>query len=607
MRRSTLAVLLSALMLAALLVAPSVAQAQSFTPQTESLSIDTKYGQLYVEVTYPTKGNKPVKGPAVVTLSPYSVLGRSNVAKQWVPEGYVHVWADVIGTGNSGGCYDYGGKRERRTGYELVEWIADQPWSNGKVAMIGGSYNGTTAWATAVEAPPHLTTIVPEAAIARWYDYAYAGGIRYLLNNEDPTDEGFDTPLLFDFGFALPPPTDVQDPNWADKVASTITPCEELTHTERGYDETPDYDKFWTERDYLRDADNIDIPVLIAHNWGDWNVKPDGAYWMYEALKRSNPSKTTFYAGTRWKGHSTPDGDYDKVVRQWFDHYLMGKDNGINKLPSYVGQVADYAGNVGWFKGEPKTRNVTLYAQERPQTFEGDYSWKLLPEKWAPGFLPPTPSGWPIDSPNAESHANHHSRENHEWQYFQSPPLKKDTRVFGEIKVQLYNKIDRTWVTLIPVVLDSNPDCHMRAGNMHVTTPECMQQSAPSSTATPRAVIPVTRGFLDSRYREGLHKQVLVEPGKPFGATVDMKPTDYIFRKGHSVALNVFSSNVEWAVQKFPAATDIDPDCLVSSTSAAECGEIYLEWDTNKVRVVLPVVNPPKNPMDLFDFDHAHH
>ena len=48
---------------------------------------------------------------------------------------------------------------------DLQEWIAKQPWSDGKVAMIGGSYEGTTAWATAVMQPPHLTTIVPEAAI----------------------------------------------------------------------------------------------------------------------------------------------------------------------------------------------------------------------------------------------------------------------------------------------------------------------------------------------------------------------------------------------------------------------------------------------------------
>jgi X-Pro dipeptidyl-peptidase len=608
MRKRTLALALSGALLAGLLAAPTVAQAKTFTPQTETLSIDTKFGQLYVEVTYPTNNGKPVKGPAVVTLSPYSALGRENLSMSWVPEGYVHVWADVIGTGNSGGCFDYGGEREKRTGYELVEWIAKQPWSNGKVAMTGGSYNGTTAWAAATQAPPHLTTIIPEAAIARWYDYAFSGGVRYLLNNENPADEGFDTPLAFDFGLAVPPPTDVQDPSWADKVASTITPCDEISHVEHGYDETPDYDEFWVERDYLKDASKIDIPVLIGHNWGDWNVKADGAWWMYNALKKSNPSQTMFYAGTRWAGHGTPGSNYDAVVRQWLDHYLLGKDNGVDKLPSYIGEQADYDGTLPKVaKGEPKTRNVTLYAIGTPSTYDGEYPWKLWPNKYNPiPFFDPGTVQWPMNAPNAETHANHHARSHHEWWYFESPALKKDTRVLGEIKVQLYSKVHRTWVTMMPVILDTKHECHETApAGTHYTTPECTIQPAPSSAVTPRPVIPVTRGFLDSRYRNGLSKQVLVEPGKAFLATVTMKPTDYIFRKDHSIGLNVFSENVEWAVSKNPADS-IDPACFTSQADPGDCARFYLEWDTNKIRVILPVVNGPRNANDLFNFEHQH-
>jgi len=123
MRRRTIATLLATTILGAMMAIGPSASAAPYTAVFEKLSIDTKFGKIYVEVTRPENNGKMVKGPAVVTLSPYSVLGRSNVAEGWVPEGYVHVWADVIGTGNSGGCYDYGGERERRTGYELVEWI----------------------------------------------------------------------------------------------------------------------------------------------------------------------------------------------------------------------------------------------------------------------------------------------------------------------------------------------------------------------------------------------------------------------------------------------------------------------------------------------------
>ena len=243
--------------------------------------------------------------------------------------------------------------------------------------MIGGSYNGTTANATAVMRPPHLTTIVPEAAISRWYHYAYSGGIRYFDNNEDPSDEGVDTPLGFDFGFAIPPPIDATDPLWADRVASTIRPCDELEHTTRGYDDTPDYDDFWLERDYVVGAPKIRIPVLVAFNWGDWNVKQENSINFYRALTGSANRK--LYAGTRWHGHGTPGGDYQKTVDAWFDHYLLGVANGIENMPDVHSEMSTYDGATGWYAGAwPKTTPVTLYAQH---SSGAEYPWRLLPSR----------------------------------------------------------------------------------------------------------------------------------------------------------------------------------------------------------------------------------
>ncbi|HJR45623.1 MAG TPA: CocE/NonD family hydrolase, partial [Actinomycetota bacterium] len=281
-RHWTVALALAATMLAGLLAAPAASGAEPFGMQRVSYVVKTRVGKIYVEVVHPTKDGKIVKAPAVFTYSPYWMLDtspddeyhrRADDAAEWVPDGYARVWADVVGTGNSGGCYDYGGDREKKSGYDLVEWIAKQKWSTGKVGMFGGSYEGTTATAAAVMNPPHLTTIVPEAAISRWYGYAYSGGIRYFLNSENPGDEGFDTPAAFDFGLAVPPPLDPAGEDWQGRFLENVQPCDEIAHMEHGYDDTPDYDKFWIERDYLRDADKIDIPVLVAHNWGDYNVK----------------------------------------------------------------------------------------------------------------------------------------------------------------------------------------------------------------------------------------------------------------------------------------------------------------------------------------------
>jgi X-Pro dipeptidyl-peptidase len=567
-------------------IAPSAPAApQDYEIQVAKYIIKTKHGDIYVEVAHPTNKGKIVKGPAIATYSPYSILGRSNGRDRWVPKGYHRVFADVVGTGNSGGCWDYGGKREKETGYELVEWIAKQKWSTGKVGMIGGSYNGTTQHAAAVMRPPHLTTIVPELAIARWYDYAYGGGIRYNLNNENPTDEGVDTPLAFDFGLAIPPPLDPDDPNWAERVGSTITPCEELQHTEHGYDDTPDYDKFWIERDYERLAHKVKIPVLVAHTWGDWNVKQKNGWDMFKAYPNAK-----MYFGDRWTGHDLPDGKYEKVVDKWFDYYLMGIDNGINRLPKITSETANYDGALKYLSANKvKTRPVKLYAQWVPPTMTGDMAWKLMPTKPIAGFGQAAPlSRFPAAGINNEAHSNHHYRNNHDWWAFESPALKKNTRIFGEIKVNLYLQTQREWITLTPVIVDADPACHEMVAGNHVALPQC----------SPKNLWSMTRGWLDSRYRNGLNKQVPLKPGSPARFTVVEHPQDYVFKKGHHIVLNFSTEIAEWSLPK--------PYNCAGATDPEACAFVTVLWKDGKTNVVLPVVNGPKDAKDLFDFGHHH-
>jgi X-Pro dipeptidyl-peptidase len=482
-RQARLHLALLAAIAAALLVPGSAASGPPYAMKNESYVVPTRHGELYVEVVRPVDAaGKTVKGPAILTLSPYSILGRNGDASRFVPRGYARVWADVVGTGNSGGCFDYGGTREKESGYDLVEWIGLQPWSTGKVAMIGGSYNGTTATATAVMRPPHLTTIVPEAGISRWYEYAYSGGIRYFDNNEDPSDEGVDTPLAFDFGLALPPPVDVTDPTWADRVRSNITPCDELSHTQHGYDDTPDYDAFWLERDYIKDAGKIRIPVLVAHNWGDWNVKQEGIN-LYRALTGSSNRK--LYMGTRWTGHGTPGGDFQRTVDEWFDHYLLGVSNGIERMPDVHSEMSTYDGPVGWYAGSwPKTRDVTLYAQHASG---GDYGWRLLLGR--PQATPVSPQATFVSmGTNTETTANANPRANGAWLWFETPRLARDVRIFGEIKVSLWSTVERQWITYTPTIVDVDPSQRLLGPAQAIALDE-------------RGLLSTTRGWLDSRYR----------------------------------------------------------------------------------------------------------
>ena len=95
------------------------------------------------------------KFPAVVDMEPY---GRSS-ATPFIDAGYAHVNTDVRGSGKSGGALCLLCKREQEDAYDVVEWIAKQPWSNGKVALYGYSYSAITSLLGAALQPPHLSLI----------------------------------------------------------------------------------------------------------------------------------------------------------------------------------------------------------------------------------------------------------------------------------------------------------------------------------------------------------------------------------------------------------------------------------------------------------------
>jgi hypothetical protein len=110
------------------------------------------------------------KAPVIFTLTPYISDTYHARGAYFASHGYVFALVDVRGRGNSGGEFEPFAN-ESRDGHDVVEWLAKQPFCDGKVAMWGGSYAGFDQWATAKEFPPHLTTIVPAAAAHPGLDY----------------------------------------------------------------------------------------------------------------------------------------------------------------------------------------------------------------------------------------------------------------------------------------------------------------------------------------------------------------------------------------------------------------------------------------------------
>lgn len=110
--------------------------------------------------------------PVIFTLTPYISDSYHPRAMYFARHGYVFVLVDVRGRGNSEGEFEPLAN-EGRDGHDVVEWLARQPWCNGKVTMWGGSYAGYDQWSTLKEFPQHLATIVPAAAAHPGVDFPF--------------------------------------------------------------------------------------------------------------------------------------------------------------------------------------------------------------------------------------------------------------------------------------------------------------------------------------------------------------------------------------------------------------------------------------------------
>ncbi len=109
------------------------------------------------------------KLPVILSVTPYNVDRFHDVGVYFAQHGYIFASVDSRGRGNSDGAF-VPWFREAEDGYDLVEWLAKQPWSNGHIGSWGGSYGGKNQWAWAALKPPHLSSIVPASSGLVGYD-----------------------------------------------------------------------------------------------------------------------------------------------------------------------------------------------------------------------------------------------------------------------------------------------------------------------------------------------------------------------------------------------------------------------------------------------------
>jgi putative CocE/NonD family hydrolase len=134
--------------------------------------------QVRLNATLYLPERQPTPAPALITLTPYVGQTYHHVALYFAARGYPFLTVDVRGRGNSEGEFQPL-IQEANDGYDLVEWLARQPYCNGQVSMWGGSYGGFDQWATAAQRPPHLATIVPVAPPYVGVDFPMRNNIFY--------------------------------------------------------------------------------------------------------------------------------------------------------------------------------------------------------------------------------------------------------------------------------------------------------------------------------------------------------------------------------------------------------------------------------------------
>lgn len=262
-----------------------------------------------------------------------------------VANGYAHIIADVRGTGQSEGelCgnYNTGGHGEGQDIYDLVEWIAAQPWCSGNVGMVGISYYASVQILGAAENPPHLKAIFCNGGHFDLYELAYHGGILWFMPRASREGRGGDSGIavreVVSRTLRDTPPEELKarvaerlaDPdiaNWPNLVHLVNYPKTRELYFD--FVMNPTNGPFYEENAPLAKAHTVTIPTYIQTKWGrGWTV--EGHINTFHALK--GPKKLDLQPLPPMQ--ERPYHESHEEMFRWYDYWLKGIDNGIMDEP----------------------------------------------------------------------------------------------------------------------------------------------------------------------------------------------------------------------------------------------------------------------------------
>ncbi|MDX1568086.1 MAG: CocE/NonD family hydrolase, partial [Longimicrobiales bacterium] len=440
--------------------------------------------------------------PVVLARTPYDKASGSRSFRRYTDAGYAYVIQDQRGMDRSEGIYvPY--ENELHDGYDTVEWIALQPWSNGRVGMTGSSALGIAANLAAAADPPHLVAnwvrVAPRSLLM---ERAFIGGIfkeyhmESWLGGQGVSDEFIDA-----------------------------------------YRKRVVIDQRWKETDLLWHRHNIDIPIYNSGGWYDlfsYGTVMNFQYlqnWGREGAKGNQKLMVGPIGHGSLAGgleYPNPTVESDEELR-WFDYWLKGIDNGIMDEPP-----VRYYMMAGAKKGAPSPRNGWRTADQWPPTESTRTPFFLQPDgglsregpssgsastsyDFDPSNPVPTAGGLNLRLPIGPVDQREIG-ERDDYLRFETEPLEEPVTIAGKIDMELWAATDGPDTDFIVKLVDVYPDGY--------------------------EALVLDMG-LRARYRHGRRPEVveMMTPGEPTRLQIDLWNSAITFEEGHRIAVHVTSSN----------------------------------------------------------------
>ncbi|HVY03700.1 MAG TPA: CocE/NonD family hydrolase [Caulobacterales bacterium] len=484
-------------------ITPEMQKAIAAAPKPQEMFQPMRDGVKLAANVYLPPGPGPF--PTILSRTPYikdnPLSGLS--AKRYVDAGYAYVLQDTRGKGHSQGFY-IAFATDIEDGYDTVEWIAQQPWSNGKIGIVGGSALGMTANAAAMAAPPHLVAAYVSVAYDDSKVNTYPGGV---LKKNDTV--GWERGQ----GMNVPERTGVTD------ATRTV---------------------FDDQRSMLVNYKYVKIPIYNVGGWYD--IFSEGNVRNFVRLQNdgANGARGNQKLSMGPAGHGGLQGglaypQWDAAGQReqemrWWDHWLKGADNGIMKEPPVTyfmmgagekGQPASpdvrvmHAAN--WPPASHKVRFYLTPAKALTTDAPSAAKAQKISYKFDPAHPVPTIGGANLLAP-AGPKDQREIKPRPDYLRFETAPLDQPVAIAGNVTVELYGATDGLDTDFMAKLVDVYPDGY-----------EAIVLDAP----------------IRARYRRGFmaDQVALMTPNKPDKMVIDLWDTAITFAKGHKIALHISSSS----------------------------------------------------------------